>query len=341
MKSKKIILSVILCFCTIFCFAQNLKIATIAPARSVWDNEAKRLAQEISKATGGRVKLQFMNATAMGGESGVIQKLNSIRPGQKAPIDGAIFTNIGVAELAPDISIMTTCVPFLFRDQEEVDEVYKAIEPKMQKELKKKGYMYLGAFSVGWAYFYTKKPVHTPEDLKNQKMSVGGLGLDSLGDSFKAAGFKTENVAAEKLLQSLKSPGGAEAIYTIPMYAYAGQYYKSLPYILNIPICPVLATFIINEKTWNSFSEADKKAIMVEVEKAKKRFVEEQKNADQEYLKLCEQGGCTIITPTKAEYDLMEKTLAKDAYVMTKTGLMDTAFYEELLSIIKKHRGEQ
>lgn len=337
---KKIFFTVMLILGATLCFAQNLKIATIAPANSVWDKEAKRLAQEISKATGGRVKMQFMNATAMGGETGVIQKLNSIRPGQKAPIDGAIFTDIGIAGLAPDIKILTTCVPYLFRSQDEVDYVYEQIEPRMQTELKKKGYMFLGEFSVGWAYFYTKKPVHSPDDLKTQKLSVGGLGLSALSDAFKAAGFRTEDVPSEKLLQSMKTPGGVEGFYTIPMYAYAGQYYKSLPYILNVPICPVVGTFIINENTWNSFSDADKKAIMAEVKKAKKRFAEEQKNSDQEYLKLCADGGCTIIDLSPAESKVMEQTLAKDAYAMAKTGLMDLKFYEEILAIVKKYRSE-
>lgn len=340
MKSKKIILAGMIVLFAYACFAQTLKIASIAPARSVWDIEANKLAQNWYTLTNGKVQMKLMNATAMGGEIGVIHKLNAVRPGQKAPIDGAVFTNIGIADLVPEVHIMTLCAPFLFRDQGEVDVVYETIKPLIQSELSKKGYVFLGTFSVGWAYFYTKKPVHTPTDLKTQKLSVAGLGLSTLSDSFKEAGFNTIDIAPDKLLQSVKTPGGAEGFYTIPLYAYAGQYYKSLPYILNAPICPVIATFIISKAVWDSFSEAERKVLSDAVRVAEENFVKEQQNTDAEYLNLCVQGGCTLVTLTPEEYRVMEETLSNDAYAMAKTGLMDVGLYTKIKEALKKHRGE-
>lgn len=341
MKAKRILILTAAVLAAGVCSAQtNLKIASIAPARSVWDTEAKKLAQEWSRITDGAVRMQFMNATAMGGETGVIQKLNSVRPGQKAPIDGAIFTSIGIGELIPEAKVFTLCVPSLFRSQEEVDLVYDTFRPRFQKALSEKGYVMLGTFSVGWAYFYTKKPVRTPQDLKTQKLSVAGLGLSELSDAFKLAGYHTEDIAPDKLLQSIKTPGGVEGFYTIPMYAYAGQYYKSLPYILNVPLCPVIATFIIQEKTWNSFSESRRGVMTEAVRIAEKNFVAEQINSDKEYLDLCVQGGCTLVTLSDDEYKVMEETLVNDAYAMAKTGLMDTGFFDEIKAVLKKYRGE-
>lgn len=342
MKIKQTLLAVTLLFGTIFSAnAQtNLKIATIAPSRSIWDIESKKLSQEWSRITNGQVKMQFMNATAMGGETGVVSKLNAVRPGQKAPIDGAVFTNIGISALAPETNIFTLCAPFLFRDQEEIDLIYETFKPQISKALSEKGYVLIGKFIVGWAYFYTKKPVHTNDDLKNQKLSVSGMGLSTLSDTFKAAGFKTEDVPSNKLLQSMKTPGGVEGFYTIPMYAYAGQYYKELPYILNVPLCPIICSFIINEKTWNSFTEDQRNQMIESVQKCETAFVEEQKNADKEYLDLCVEGGCTLITLTPDEYKAMEESLRKDAQAMTKTGMLDEKFYSDIQEVLKKHRGE-
>ena len=337
---KKTIIAGIFALLASVSFAQTLKIASIAPARSVWDVEANKLAQDWYNLTNGKVQMKFMNATAMGGETGVIQKLNAIRPGQKAPIDGAIFTNIGIADLVPNVHIMTLCAPFLFRNQEEVDLAYETINPLIQSELSKKGYVFLGTFNVGWAYFYTKKPVHTPADLKTQKLSVAGMGLSTLSDSFKEAGFNTIDIAPDKLLQSVKTPGGAEGFYTIPLYAYAGQYYKSLPYILNVPICPVIATFIMNKTVWESFSEAERKMLADAVKAAEENFVREQQNTDADYLDLCVKGGCTLVTLTPEEYKVMEETLSNDAYAMAKTGLMNIDLFSKIKDTLKKHRGE-
>lgn len=339
---KKALITAIISAVTLFSAAAQttLKIATIAPSRSVWDIESKRISQEWAKITNGQVKMQFMNATAMGGETEVVSKLNSVRPGQKAPIDGAVFTNIGISALAPDTNIFTLCAPFLFRNQEEIDLIYETFKPQISKALSEKGYVLIGKFIVGWAYFYTKKPIHNSADLKSQKLSVGGMGLSDLTDSFKAAGYKTEDVPANKMLQSMKTPGGLEGFYTIPMYGYAGQYYKELPYILNIPLCPIICSFVINEKTWNSFSEAQRAEMIECIKKAEQTFVEEQKNADAEYLDLCVKGGCTLVTLNDSEMKAMEESLRKDSEIMTSTGIIDKKFYDDIQKVLKEYRGE-
>lgn len=327
-----------------FAFAQNrttLKIATVAPARSSWDVQERILAQEWAKETAGRIQMQFLSANAMGGESGVIQKLNAVRPGQKAPIDGAIFTSLGVATLVPDAHVLTMAVPFQFRDQAEVDLVLKTFSPRLKKAVSDKGYELLGWFNVGWAYFFTKKPVHTPKDLKTQKLSVSLMGLPQLTDAFKAAGFLTMDVPAEKLLQSMKTPGGVEGCYTIPMYAYAGQYYKSLQYILDAPICPVMAAFMIAKNKWNSISEADKKVMQVALKQTEINFINAQRLSDKEYLDKCVAGGCTLVKLTPSERKVMEETLNSDAGAMIKTGLLDEKFYADIDALLKKHRAKK
>lgn len=320
--------------------SKTLKIATVAPQRSAWDVEEKRLAQDWALATDGKVQLQFMGTNAMGGETGVIQKLNSVRPGQKAPIDGAIFTTLGVATLVPEMHILTLTVPFMFRNQEEVDLVLDTFESRFQKAITQKGYVLIGWFNVGWAYFFTKKPVHTPQDLKMQKLSVSLMGLPELSNAFKAAGFRTEDVPDGKLLQSMKTPGGIEGFYSIPMYAYAGQFYKTTPYILDAPFCPVMAAFVISEKSWNEIPANYKAEMMKAVEKAEEKFIAAQKTSDKEYLERCVQGGCTLVKLTDSERAVMEKTLNADASAMIKTGLMDQKFYDDIMAVLKKHRGE-
>src|SRR5574344_1718807 len=340
MKIRSSVCAFIFTLIAAVCSAQTLKIATIAPSRCAWDIEERKLAQQGAKDSGGKVQRQFIGTNAMGGETGVIQKLNSVRPGQKAPIDGAIFTNIGVENLAPDAHILTLAVPFMFRNQEEVDLVLDTFEPRFSQAVGKKGYVLLGWFNVGWAYFYTKKPVHTPQDLKTQKLSVAGVGLPALSNAFKAAGFLTEDISADKLLQSTKTPGGVEGFYTIAMYAYAGQYYKSLPYILDMPLCPVMAALVISEKTWSSISPEMQKAMMGGVERAKANFISAQRSSDSEYIQKCVEGGSTLVKLTAAERKVMEDTLRGDASAMIKTGLIDQQFYTDVDALLRKHRGE-
>lgn len=342
MKHLKLLAFSILTFLTFLLPAQvkTLKIATVAPARSVWDVEEKRLAQEWARVTDNNVQMKFISSNAMGGESAVIKKLNSVLPGERAPIDGALFTNLGVANLAPETYFLTLALPFLFDNQEEIDYVLQVLSPRLQAAVAKKGYVILGWFNVGWAYFFTKKEVHTPKDLKSQKLSVSGVGLSELSNAFKEAGFTTIDIPPDKLLQSLKTPGGAEGFYTIPLYAYAGQHYKALPYILNIGIFPVTAAFVISQKTWSEISDKYKEAMKKEVKEAEKRFAISQKNSDKEYLQKCVEGGCTLVTLNEEEHKDFITTLRADIPAMIKTGLVNEEMFAEVQKALDKYRSK-
>ena len=319
-----------------------IKIASVAPARSSWDVDQRTIASDWLKITGGEVELQFMSSDSMGGESGVVQKLNSVRPGQKPPIGGAVFTSLGADGFCPESHIMTLCVPFLFHSQEEVNAVLNEFTPQMQKPFGQKGYVVLGWFNIGWAYFFTKNPVRTPSDLQKQRLSVGGMTSPMLANAFKAAGYLTQDVPADKLLQSMKTPGGVEGVFTIPMYAYAAQYCKTLTTGLNAPIAPVMVAFVISKAEWDAIPEKYKPELLKSVQRAQDKFIQNQQKADAEYLKRCENAGVTLYTPNDSAMKVWRDEFeSKSRYMYDPaTPVADKGFYEQIVAFLKKYRGE-
>lgn len=322
----------------IFAAPVTIKVASVAPARSSWDVQQRQIAKEWAEITNGEVVLQFMTSDAMGGEAGVVKKLNALRPGQKAPIGGAIFTSMGLSDFAPDSNVMTLCAPFLFRNQAEVNAVLKEFTPTMQKALDEKGYVVLGWFNIGWAYFFTSKPVATPAELKKCRLAVGGLTSPALSNAFKAAGYLTQDVPADKLLQSI-STGAVEGLFTIPMYAYAAQYYKSLVNAINVPLAPVMVGFIMNKEDWNAIPEKYKPELIKSIKKAEAKFIADQKRMDAEYLKRCEQNGCTISNP---DPKVWEDSFKADLHFMYEGSnpVVNKSFYEKISAFLKNFRGE-
>lgn len=320
----------------------TVKIATVVPARSEWDVGQRTIAQNWSKATGGQITLQFMNATAMGGESGVIQKLNAVRPGQKAPIDGAIFTSFGMYQLAPEANVLTTCVPFLFRDQGEVRLMLDNYSDDMQKVIAEKGYEVLGWFCIGWAYFYTKQPVHSVDDLKKLRLCLSSMSSPELSNAFKAMGFQTLDVPAEKLSQSIRTPGGVEGLYTLPMYAYASQYAKTLPYVADIPLCPVMATFLVSKDTWAKIPAEWRPALKQAVVDVGSSFDKKAGIDDAEYIKRFVDAGGTRVTLTEAQARKYESDFRHDVQLSyeAKNSVINKAMYDGIVELMKKHRGE-
>lgn len=338
---KRIIAMALAASITTGAFAKTtIKIASVAPARSSWDVDQRQISRDWAQITNGEVELIFMNSDSMGGESGVVKKLNSVRPGQTPPIGGAVFTSLGVDSFCPETKILTLCVPFMFRDQAEVNAVLKEFTPEMQAPLAQKGYVVLGWFNIGWAYFFTKNQAHTPDELKRQRLTVGGMTSPMLANAFKSAGYLTQDVPADKLLQSMKTPGGVEGLFTIPMYAYAAQYCKTLQHVLNIPLCPVMVTFVISEAAWNSIPEKYHADLLACVKRTENKFIQNQQKSDAEYLKRCEGIGANVFTPdgalTKVWYDEFE---SKAKYMYDpRTPVIDETLYKKITAFLKEYR---
>lgn len=341
MNKKQMILLCLVCIVSVT-WAQKItvKIASVAPARSPWDIEQKAMATEWLEITNGQVELKFYGASSMGGEGGVIKRMKSLRPGQKSPIDGAIFTNIGVYELTPDSHALTLSLPFTFRSQEELSYVLGELNPEIKEAIEKAGFQLLGWFNVGWANFFTKEAVRTPDQLKKLQMGFSGITSPGLMAAFKSAGFNMVDIAPEKMMQSIKSGNGIKVAYSIPMYAYATQYHTALPYVVDIPLNPIMSAFIISIETWNSIPSEYKPALMESVQRAEEKFISVQQEADRDYLNKMESEGVTLIKLTQDEIDLWEATLQEDAekMVLIPNSVIDEDFYGQIVSLLKDYR---
>ncbi len=342
LKKTVLFLSGLLCCCGLFAQKINIKIASIAPARSPWEIEQKRLAQEWSRITNGEVNMTFYSTSALGGESAVLKKMRAVRPGQKSPLDGAILSTIGLYELAPKTDVYTLSVPFLFRSQEELDAVLEYAGEGMKQAIADEGYVVLGWFNVGWLTFYTKDPISSLDDLKKVKLSTGGQDSATLGHAFKIAGFNTEDVPSEKMLQSLKSANGVRGFFSVPMYAYAAQYSKNINYALDTSISPVLAAFVVSKSAWDSIPDRYKPELMEAVRKTGEKFVSTQKETDRQYLDMMAAEGVTLIKLEGAQREKWEEDFNKEVPKMTqgRDPLFNSEYLKTIQEILARYRAE-
>lgn len=344
MKVKRFFLFFGFSFILSFLTAQTVtvKIASVAPVRSPWDIEQKVLAQEWSRITNGRVELKFYQAGSLGGEGGVIKKMKTLRPGQKSPIDGAIFTNIGLYELVPASHALTITVPFLFRNQDEVNYALDMLSPDIEKAVNAAGFELLGWFNVGWANFFTKTEIHTPNELKKMKMGFSGIGSPGLMAAFKSAGFTMEDVPGEKMLQSIKSANGIKVAYSIPMYAYATTYHTGLPYAIDVPLNPIMSAFIVSTQTWEEIPKEYRTALKEAVRKAEGKFSAVQQQSDREYLEKMRAEGSTLVKLNPEELRAWEETLSRDVEKMANIpdSVINGPFYRKITLLLEKYRAE-
>lgn len=307
------------CFCfflflPLFSETITLKVASMAPARSPWDVELKKMAQEWSQITNGEVQIKFYDTTVQGGEKAVIQKLKSTRPGQKAPLDGALFSSVGLHELAPTAGFYTLSVPFLIQSQKELDAVIAKYGKDIEKKVEMSGGCKIIAWSnVGWLSFYTKDSYSTLGELKKIKLATSGIDSPILSDCLRISGFNIENVSAAKFAQSLKSRSGPRGFFAVPLLAYAAGYYKDIDYILDAKLCPVMAAFVISNESWNKIPDKYKDALLASTARTTKKLNDALEKTDRDCIAKMKSAGKSLIVPTRAELEAWAKEFDKNA----------------------------
>ena len=319
-----------------------LKIATVAPARSPWDIELKKVAEEWNRITDGQVTVKIYNMTTLGGEKAGIQKLKAARPGQQAPLDGAIFTMIGLHELVPDAYIYTLALPFLIQSQQELDKALSVYGDKIESKINGAGYELIAWSNAGWLSFYTKEPYKTLGELKKIKMAVAGLDSPILSDSFKLSGFNVVDVPAQKFPQMLKSKNGIGGFFAVHLLAYIGGYYKDISYALDTKLCPIMAGFVISKASWDKIPKKYHAAMKASMEKARKRLNDALDDSDADCVRKMEASGVTMVRPPKEELKKWEEEFGMNINEIHRVfpNAFDMEMYQNIQKLVAPMRNK-
>ena len=116
--------------------ADTLKIATVAPDGTAWMREMRAGADAVKQRTEGRVELKYYPGGVMGDPDTVLRK---IKIGQ---LQGGAFTGGEISGVAPDAQLYS--LPFLFRDQAEVDAVRAKLDDRVRANFEAGGFVALG-----------------------------------------------------------------------------------------------------------------------------------------------------------------------------------------------------
>jgi TRAP-type C4-dicarboxylate transport system substrate-binding protein len=157
----------------------------------------------------------------------------------------------------PDAEIYT--VPFLFRSQEEVDKVRAKVDPFVKDAVRKNGYELLGMSGGGFAYLMSTKDIRTRDDLKNAKVWVP-QGDEIAELTFKTAGVTPVPLPLSDVYTSLQT-GLIDTAANTDAGAIAFQWHTKIKHVVDMPLIYVVGEVLIDSKTFDALSAADRKAV--------------------------------------------------------------------------------
>lgn len=303
-----------------------LKFATLAPEGSSWMKTMTALNEELQLKTGGAVKFKFYPGGVSGDEKDVVKK---VRIGQ---LHGAGFTGVGLGEIAPEVRLLDA--PWLFKNDKEVDFVYKTFAKQLSAAVEKGGYVLLGWAELGPVHVFTQAPLKEPEDMKSQKMWVWE-GDPIAQAAYQALGVSPIPLSIVDVMSSLQT-GLINGVYGPPMGVVALQWFQRAKYIYPVPMARSAGAILLSKKALDGVPAEHQAALLEIAGKHIRQLNEQSRKENEEALKSLQKQGLTITAAPSAETLKRLDELGKKA----RRGLAGRLYSEKLLDDVEKSLAE-
>jgi TRAP-type C4-dicarboxylate transport system substrate-binding protein len=213
--------------------------------------EMRAGAEEIKKATQGRVEFKFYPGGVMGSDDSVLRK---IRIGQ---LQGGAVTAGSMTAIAPDIAIYE--LPYLFDSLEQVDYVRSKMDSELIASLERKGFVSFGLAEGGFSYMMSDEPLQTVSQVGNKKVWLPSN--HEVGEAvFNSANISPVPLPISDVLTGLQT-GLIDTIITSPIGAIALQWHTKISYVMDEPLTYFSALLVIDKKAFDKLSEDDRQQV--------------------------------------------------------------------------------
>jgi len=278
-----------------------LKLATVVPQGSIWDKNLKQMGEEFKQATGGRYEVTVFSGGTQGDEPTVIRKM------RLDALQAGAFTNVGLGLIDPSFNVFN--VPFFFDGYDELNYVTDKLTPVFRKRAEAKGYVLLNWGHGGWTQVFTKKPVQTVAEMQQVKLWTSS-GNDAMVQWFKANGFQPRAMAMTDITTGLTT-GMIDGVPTTPLAASLFQWYRQLPYMLDLGLAPIVGAGVMTAKAWKAIPEADRLKMLAAAAGVEQRLRVEVPKQDDASVAAMTKAGLTITHTSGGEWKAQLENLAK------------------------------
>ncbi|OGV90653.1 MAG: hypothetical protein A3K19_33615 [Lentisphaerae bacterium RIFOXYB12_FULL_65_16] len=225
-----------------------IRLATVAPDRSVWVKALRDAAADVAKVTEGRVQLKIYAGGVQGDEQTVLRKM---RVGQ---LQGAAFMGQGVRLFCADATVLQ--LPLMFRTEEEFDQTLKDLDADLRVAARENQAEILAWTRQGFAYLYSRKEVADLGGLRQTKPWL--VPDDGFSETlYRVAAVTGVSIPISDVLTGLQS-GLLDTVYAPPLAMIALQWHSRVSYKLDLGLAYSTGAVVLTSESWNKISAADR-----------------------------------------------------------------------------------
>ena len=208
----------------------------------------------VEAGTNGSVLVQTFPSGQLGKDGEVVQQVKA------GVIQSGIHSVGGFASIYPQIGVLD--IPFAFPNISKTYEVFDGpFGAKLAADIEKKTGMHVLGFGDSGGFFQitnSKRPIHSPADMKGLKIRT--MGLDTHKAIISAMGGQPAAISWSEVYTALQTGVADGQMNPIPIIAFAKfqevQKYLTLTGHIFAPY-----VWVINQDFWNSLSDSEKDVV--------------------------------------------------------------------------------
>lgn len=313
--------------------ALTIKMGTLVPPGSSWDQSLKKLAADWARLSKGKVVLKIYSGGRAGDEPDMLRKLRFNQ------LQAVGLTMVGLSQVFG--GIMAPAVPMMIQDPDELLYVLDKMKPLIEREFEKKGFKVLFWNMAGWGHFFSRRPIVYPADLKSQRMFIME-GNPKETKAWKQLGFKPVTFTMMDMLLQLQS-GGVDVFVSNPIMAAANQWFGVAKNMTAFRWAPIYGAFVISRKTWNRIPKQFHEGMLEAAQRCAARMDVDILKANSEAVQIMKKYGLTINDVPQDAIDEWKRFIKKglDLFVGGKFDIKYFYQAEEFVNEYKRLHGRK
>ena len=257
------------------------------------------MANRVKEKSGGKLLIEIYPSQQLGTER---QTLELLQIGSLAmtKVSAAVMENF-----APNIQVLS--LPYIFHGR---DHSFRVLDGSLGKKLLQQSEKYrlrgLTYFDAGYRSFYTKTPVHSPEDLKGKKIrvqeSVSAMNL------VRNLGGAPTPISWGELYTALQQ-GVVDGAENNPPSFYLSRHYEVCKYYCLNEHTAVPDILVIGTEIWDRLRPEEQNWIQEAADEAKVYQRKLWEQAEEHAFQEVQKAGVEIIRPDKTPFIDMTRSI--------------------------------
>jgi TRAP-type transport system periplasmic protein len=305
----------------------RVRMGTVVPKGSLWDESLQYIRQEWRKISGGSVEVTIYSGGVLGDETEIVRQ---VRQGR---IQAAALSSVGLSRIDDAVSCLQ--IPMMFGSYAELDYVRSRMAPALERRIEAKGFKVLSWADGGWVHTFTKKPAKTPDDVRRMKLftSAGDADTARLYNEF---GFHVVPLAMTDMVTALQT-GMIEAFSTVPLFAELQESYKLAPHMIDVAWMPLVGGTVISQQAWEQIPSALRVPMLQAAHVSGERLRAEIRSMGDEAVRAMEKRGLVVMHPD-AETRALWQSSAEQTYSRLRGSYCPADLFDEVVRLRKEFR---